>query len=83
MLGDQIDRAFQEIREVIHRIQTSSSTLMRMVGGSRTNEALIARCEADIWGGLLEEDQLQPKVNQAIEIVETVTRPILERSRTR
>lgn len=82
VLGDQIDRAFQEIREVILRVQTSSSTLMRTVGARRPDEALITRCEADIWAGLPEEDQLQPKVNQAIEIVEAVSRPILERGRT-
>ena len=39
VLGDQIDRAFQEIREVIIRVQASSSSLMRMVGARRTNEA--------------------------------------------
>jgi hypothetical protein len=86
VLGGQIDQAFQEIHEVIIRVQTSSSTLMRMVGvseqGRQRNEALIARCAADIWRGLPEDDQLQPKVNQAIDIVENVCRPILEGDRT-
>ena len=85
VLGAQIDQAFQEIREVIIRIQTSSNTLMRMVGVSEQvwdrNEKLISRCEADIWEGLPEDDQLKLQTTRSIEIVETVCRPILERVR--
>jgi hypothetical protein len=85
VLGAPIDQAFQEILKVINRIQASSNTLMRMVGVpgrvQQRNEDLIARCEADIWSGLPEDDQLQPMVNQAVEIVENVCRPILERAR--
>ena len=85
VLGAQIDQAFQEIRDIIISIQTSSNTLMRMVGVPEQvwdrNEKLISRCEANIWEGLPEDDQLKAQTTRSIEVVENVCRPILERVR--
>jgi len=38
------------------------------------------RREADIWQGLSDRDPIQPLIDRAIVVAETVCRPILERS---
>lgn len=83
VLGQQIEESFGAVHGVIVRIQVSAGTLSSMVsrGGiaMARNEALARRCEADIWSGAPGEDQLQPMVERAIAVAESVCRPILEK----
>jgi hypothetical protein len=86
VLGAQIDQAFEQLRDVINRLRTSSQALMHWATqpeGLRTrNAANIERYQADIWAGLSEPDRLQSMLNNAIEIVENVCRPIHRGDRT-
>lgn len=69
----------------IEKIQTSASPTIRMIGSGQMarekKEAPWLRCEEDIWYRLADVDPLEPKVQQAIIVVEDVCRPVLERKR--
>ena len=83
VLGNKIDESFKAVHEVIIRIQVSANTLSSMTGRGRIalarNETLWRQCEADIWSSAPGEDQLQPMIDQAIAIAESICRPILEK----
>jgi hypothetical protein len=82
VLGAAIDEAFERVRDASIRIQASASTLRDIVRGGRkateNNKQLILQCEADIWETKA-DDPIQPLLQRAIEVAETVCRPILER----
>lgn len=84
LLGDNIDEAFEAVREAIIEIQVSASTLMDMVGMGQIDfekdEKRWLQCKADIWGGAVGEDRVGPMVKRAIDIVDSVCRPILEKN---
>lgn len=81
ILSAEIDAAYQKVHEVIVRVQVSAGTLIRMVDGygegRQRNEALWERCEADIWMGYVEPDQLADRMAQAVTAAESVCQRII------
>lgn len=81
VLGVEIDSAFQEVHEVLVRVQAAASTLMRMVDrageGRQRNEALSERCEQDIWMGYGDPDPLEARMQEAIVSVERLCQRII------
>jgi hypothetical protein len=84
ILGSGIDEAFQGVRDAIIKIQVSATTLSRMAdrGGTAIalNRKLIDDCEAAIWQSMPGDDPIQPLVDRAIAVAESICRPILERA---
>lgn len=83
LLGSETDQAFQLIHEVIVEIQVSAQSLIRSVSRGQKpyerNESHWQRCESAIWEGLAETDTISTRVQSAIERIEAICRPILER----
>jgi hypothetical protein len=82
VLGNAIDEAFEKVRDASIRIQVSASTLRDIVRGggkaAENNKQLILQCGAAIWE-TKDDDPIQPLLQRATEVAETVCRPILER----
>jgi hypothetical protein len=82
VLGNAIDEALEKVRDASIRIQVSASTLRDIVRGggkaAENNKQLILQCGADIWE-TKDDDPIQPLLQRATEVAETVCRPILER----
>lgn len=82
VFGAEIGQAFEEISCAINRIRVSSDSLVHSVlepnGIRQRNEKNIEQYLGDIWDGYSDTDRIQPRVSRAIEIVESVCRPILE-----
>lgn len=82
VLGVAIDEAFEKVREAGIDIQAAASTLRDIARGGKAaaanNEPLIRQCQSTIWQGK-GDDPILPLLGRAIEVAETVCRPILER----
>jgi hypothetical protein len=81
ILGTEVDQAFDDISRAIRGIKISSDALAHSVTQTesvqRNNEPNLEKYRAKIWDEYSDVDPIQPILKNAIEIVESVCRPIL------
>jgi hypothetical protein len=77
MFGAGIGGAFQSVHEVVGAVQVSSDMLIQMAGEG-LDPTTRRQFEKDIWWTNLADDSLDQKIQQAIQAVEAICRPILE-----
>lgn len=89
-IGKDKASAFDALREIVNSIQTSASMLARLWSRSdfspdstwKTHRALVDKYEAIFWEGLEEDDPINPKLDAAIQDIESVCRGVISGKNT-
>jgi len=83
LLGQSVDEAFTALDDAVWEVQSKAMMLSDMVrrGGAAFvhHPDVVERYESTIWQHMPGDDPVEPIVKRAIEVAETVCRPILER----
>jgi hypothetical protein len=84
VFGTNAVAPFEELRKVQVRISVSAQTIIRMIGNrhaEKRNQALMERCEAEIWDGTYEalgqEDPIKTSIARVISDIEGSCGPVL------
>jgi hypothetical protein len=75
LLGLDAGKPFEDFNQLLNRITTSASMLIRTEGEIEPSKTI--KWKADIWEGYGDNDQMKAELNRIAEAVEAMCKPIL------